>query len=273
MKELLTYAQNANPTEEPGKSSKDDGSELIVTDSLNELEGALRGVIGLPIEILIEVLGYLALPDTLALSRSSKFFRRILMNPTAATLNVWRASIENVPGLPSCPKDLSEPQYAALIYSHHCTVCGTSTSEPMDPYLNTRLCQDCIEKNIVAAEDIKDEVVGVLIPQSPISRLKGGGCCTKTCLRRDKEAMEAWYKELHQRQLSRKEIRSEIGQIGDNLVERVLASEKLDTFPVSELRSIPVSHGQLVVDGDQIYWELSVLGLNLNPGKIECKWA
>ncbi|KAF8676152.1 A Receptor for Ubiquitination Targets [Rhizoctonia solani] len=167
MKELLTYAQNANPTEEPGKSSKDDGSELIVTDSLNELEGALRGVIGLPIEILIEVLGYLALPDTLALSRSSKFFRRILMNPSAATLNVWRASIENVPGLPSCPKDLSEPQYAALIYSHHCTVCGTSTSEPMDPYLNTRLCQDCIETNIVAVEDIKDEVVGVLIPQSP----------------------------------------------------------------------------------------------------------
>ncbi|ELU42957.1 F-box-like domain-containing protein [Rhizoctonia solani AG-1 IA] len=162
----------------------------MARNSLNELEGALRGVIGLPIEILIEVLGYLALPDTLALSRSSKFFRRILMNPSAATLNVWRASIENVPGLPSCPKDLSEPQYAALIYSHHCTYLGADGSVPKYPAM-PRL-------------------------------LKGGGCCTKTCLRRDKEAMEAWYKELHQRQLSRKEIRSEIGQIGDNLVERVL---------------------------------------------------
>ncbi|CAE6472351.1 unnamed protein product [Rhizoctonia solani] len=92
------------------------------SDSSDEIKGELRGILFLPIEVLMEILGHLTLPDTLALSRSSKSFRRILMTHTAATRNVWRAAIDNVPGLPSCPKELSEPQYAALIFSQHCTV-------------------------------------------------------------------------------------------------------------------------------------------------------
>ncbi|CAE7089075.1 unnamed protein product [Rhizoctonia solani] len=115
----------------------------------NKIKGKLSGMFSLPIEVFIEIIRHVALPDLLSLSRSSKFFHQMLMTRSATTLGIWQTAVENVPGLPACPKDLCEPQYAALIYSKHCSMCGTSVAKPMDPYLNIRLCKDCIELQYV----------------------------------------------------------------------------------------------------------------------------
>lgn len=35
---------------------------------------------------------------------------------------VWKQARANVPGLPDCPLDLAEPEYAVLCFEKHCTV-------------------------------------------------------------------------------------------------------------------------------------------------------
>lgn len=54
------------------------------------------------------------------LARSNKFFWNLLMHRSA--IHIWHGVMRNVPDLPPCPPDMSEPQYLALIYSRNCSV-------------------------------------------------------------------------------------------------------------------------------------------------------
>ena len=63
---------------------------------------------------------YLYLLDLILLARANKFFRSMLMSRSA--IQTWQHALSNVPGLPPCPKELCEPQYAALVFSKHCSV-------------------------------------------------------------------------------------------------------------------------------------------------------
>lgn len=36
--------------------------------------------------------------------------------------HIWVASRRNMNSMPDCPPDLSEPQYASLMFEHHCQV-------------------------------------------------------------------------------------------------------------------------------------------------------
>ncbi|CAE6431618.1 unnamed protein product [Rhizoctonia solani] len=87
----------------------------------NKIKGKLSGMFSLPIEVFIEIIRHVALPDLLSLSRSSKFFHQMLMTRSAASLGIWRAAVENVPGLPACPKDLCEPQCVGQVSSNQWT--------------------------------------------------------------------------------------------------------------------------------------------------------
>lgn len=57
--------------------------------------------------------------DILNLARTSKYFRQLLMSKRSRS--VWRAARTTI-GLPDCPCELSEPQYANLIFSTDCQV-------------------------------------------------------------------------------------------------------------------------------------------------------
>lgn len=59
-------------------------------------------------------------PDLLHLARTTKTFRAFLMNKSAR--HIWRAARMNVPGLPDCPKHLSESGYAHLAFDNFCYV-------------------------------------------------------------------------------------------------------------------------------------------------------
>jgi hypothetical protein len=40
----------------------------------------------------------------------------------ASATTIWKAALENVLGLPSCPNDMSHPAYASLIFENTCQV-------------------------------------------------------------------------------------------------------------------------------------------------------
>ncbi|KAG8724277.1 hypothetical protein FRC09_020487 [Ceratobasidium sp. 395] len=79
----------------------------------------LAGLFNVPIDILAEIAVYLHPVDLVYLSRTSKFFRNILMNRASAY--IWRSAGLNVQNLPPCPKDISELQYAALSFTESCS--------------------------------------------------------------------------------------------------------------------------------------------------------
>jgi hypothetical protein len=58
--------------------------------------------------------------DLINLSRVNKEFRATFMSRSARF--VWTRVLEGVPGLPGCPLDMTEPQYASLIFEQHCLV-------------------------------------------------------------------------------------------------------------------------------------------------------
>ncbi|KAL5638108.1 hypothetical protein ACGC1H_002383 [Rhizoctonia solani] len=170
-------------------------SKSRTTEPPTKLKGKLSGVFSLPIEVFMEIIQHLPLPDVLSLSRSNTFFYQMLMTRSMATLHVWRAAVENVPGLPRCPEDLCEPQYATLIYSKHCTMCGASVIRSMDPYLNVRLCKDCTEVHVIHTSELPGGLQD-LVPHSGLTRMKASRYDTRTCLIRDKEKFEEWMDSL-----------------------------------------------------------------------------
>ncbi|KAH7320495.1 hypothetical protein B0J17DRAFT_685387 [Rhizoctonia solani] len=213
------------------KRSLTTASELSRSKPPNKIKGKLSGVLALPIEVFMEIIQYLALPDVLSLSRSNKFFRQMLMTRSAATLFVWRTAVQNVPGLPPCPKDLCEPQYAALIYSKHCSMCGTSVVRPMDPYLNVRLCKDCTEIHIIHINELEDPMLGSLVYQSSITRMKASRYGMQTCLIRDVEEMRKWHEEVIKNDaIPDEELQVKIEGRFDDIVDRVEYAQIMEEF-------------------------------------------
>ena len=53
------------------------------------------------------------------LARNTKALRSILMS--RSSISTWKSTIQNV-GLPVCPSDLNEPQYAELAFGKTCNV-------------------------------------------------------------------------------------------------------------------------------------------------------
>ncbi|KAF8597246.1 hypothetical protein BDV93DRAFT_453282 [Ceratobasidium sp. AG-I] len=74
----------------------------------------------MPLEIFTEIAYHIAPGDLLALVRCSKFFRNMLLR--RSSILIWQRTAQNMPGLPPCPSGMCEPQYAALMFSKHCTV-------------------------------------------------------------------------------------------------------------------------------------------------------
>lgn len=74
---------------------------------------------------------------------------------------IWKNARSNVEGLPDCPGDLSEPQYASLLFEHVCQVralthfqcslnkllflqnCGASNSQQVIWAARAKFCKKC----------------------------------------------------------------------------------------------------------------------------------
>ncbi|KAG9025571.1 hypothetical protein FS837_004890 [Tulasnella sp. UAMH 9824] len=80
--------------------------------------GRLDGIMKLPVDIFAEVCQYLKPVDLLQLARSSRRLREILVSKDAK--NIWRTSRTLIEGLPECPEDMNEPEYATLMFEIGC---------------------------------------------------------------------------------------------------------------------------------------------------------
>ncbi|CAE6388765.1 unnamed protein product [Rhizoctonia solani] len=100
----------------------------------------------LPPEIIVEIATFVTPGDLIYLCRTSKSLRNMFFRRPAAS--IWRLAQSNVPGLPTCPTAMSEPAYAALLFTPFCSLCGTKTGLPPDPYIRVRLCVFCRDTRV-----------------------------------------------------------------------------------------------------------------------------
>ena len=69
---------------------------------------------------LSQVAAHLHPLDMLNLARTSKPLRSLVL--ATSCRSAWIASFATLHGLPSCPANMSEPSYAALLFDRHCFV-------------------------------------------------------------------------------------------------------------------------------------------------------
>ncbi|CAE6399474.1 unnamed protein product [Rhizoctonia solani] len=114
------------------------------------------GLKNMPVEVLIEIARYVVPVDLIMLSRVNKFFRELFMDKRSA--GIWRSALQNLPELPPCPDDVSEPQYVAMIFTKRCSVglCGRYAPREMDPALLVRLCARCRDRELVETSRVTD---------------------------------------------------------------------------------------------------------------------
>ncbi|KAG8791711.1 hypothetical protein FRC12_008312 [Ceratobasidium sp. 428] len=139
----------------------------------------------------LQILQYANPGDLLALARTNKSSRRFLMCRSA--LSFWQQAERNLAkmDLPRCPPHMDEPQYAALLFTKVCTICGASTSCRADLYLYVRLCNSCRNTEVINMGEFSTRIAN-LIPCSPTA----GPQNDKTeleyyCLRDDARRLDA----------------------------------------------------------------------------------
>lgn len=107
-----------------------------------------------------KVAGYLEPQDLLNMARSARSLRNLLMSKDSK--RIWRISRE-ASEIPDCPEDLSEPQYADLLFGIGCYVrivpmhisfllmiifqyCGRARAHSLFFSLRIRLCGTCAKE-------------------------------------------------------------------------------------------------------------------------------
>ncbi|KAF9473295.1 hypothetical protein BDN70DRAFT_925244 [Pholiota conissans] len=115
--------------------------------------GLLKMLLEMPMDILFEIFGQLNPIDLLSMARTTKAFRNILMSRTSIT--AWRAARSNIAALPDCPDDLSEPQYATLMFLTRCSVCHRDLSiVHISWYSRARCCNSCLKKTFLQVRSV-----------------------------------------------------------------------------------------------------------------------
>ncbi|KAF9218732.1 hypothetical protein BS17DRAFT_761974 [Gyrodon lividus] len=94
-------------------------------------------------DVLFHIFSFLQPMDLLNLARTTKAFRQLLMR--RSSVSVWKTARGGVEGLPDCPPDLSEPQYANLAFYSHCHNCGNFVPT-IHWQLRRRYCSSCRKK-------------------------------------------------------------------------------------------------------------------------------
>ncbi|KAG8988272.1 hypothetical protein FRB90_002853, partial [Tulasnella sp. 427] len=130
----------------------------------------LDGIMTLPVDIFAEVCQYLKPIDLLQLARASHRLREILVSAEAKS--IWRTSRSLIEGLPDCPIDLTEPEYAALIFEIGCQgPCCYAKTRKTYYKLRLRMCARCIDARLYSEADLDAFWPG--IPQVIFDNLPG----------------------------------------------------------------------------------------------------
>ncbi|RXW18582.1 hypothetical protein EST38_g7278 [Candolleomyces aberdarensis] len=118
--------------------------------------GKLATFVNMPLDVLHEIFGHLHPYDLLRLTRTTKDFRRILLH--RSSLSTWKATFEDVPNLPECPPEMSEPAWANLAFSPHCHFCLASGIRNVEWKFRVRHSANCEAWAHNQADDRNDEL-------------------------------------------------------------------------------------------------------------------
>ncbi|KAJ7745010.1 hypothetical protein DFH07DRAFT_834194 [Mycena maculata] len=122
---------------------------------------SLKGFPALPLDILFEIFSLVHPLDLVYLTRTTKPFRRFLLN--RANVAIWRAAFANSAnegGPPGCPTYMCEPAWARVAFEKACHVCFVNLRD--DPNLDsvwwefgTRYCGDCMRSQVSQRISVK----------------------------------------------------------------------------------------------------------------------
>ncbi|KAJ3559741.1 hypothetical protein NM688_g158 [Phlebia brevispora] len=117
--------------------SKKEAKSVAISRAKNQ-RGILQHLLGVPVEIVLEVLRRLSPLDLLQLSRTSKSFRALLMSRSSS--HIWAAAWKNESDLPPCPTDVAAPAFTDLLYG---AWCHTKVHRDTFWVCRIRLCREC----------------------------------------------------------------------------------------------------------------------------------
>ncbi|KAL1940747.1 hypothetical protein VTO73DRAFT_7788 [Trametes versicolor] len=105
--------------------------------------GSLAAMPRVPLDVIIEILGYLHPRDILSLAQTSKDFRALLLNRQHAF--IWKAARKALPGgLPDPHPYMSEPALTQLMFSSHCHNCGKGRVRKIIWRWFKKYCSKCL---------------------------------------------------------------------------------------------------------------------------------
>ncbi|KAI0093010.1 hypothetical protein BDY19DRAFT_1045335 [Irpex rosettiformis] len=135
-----------------------------VTRAPRRRAGKLREMLDMPLDVILEICSHLHPKDVLNLSRTSKDLRKFLMNRSSKSF--WLAALSNLPNLPPCPGDLSEPAYVNLMFSIHCHGCLKKNCQDVYWVQRMRLCDACIKNEEVLGLPFgEDQTIKMIQPR------------------------------------------------------------------------------------------------------------
>ncbi|KAF8319039.1 hypothetical protein DL93DRAFT_268964 [Clavulina sp. PMI_390] len=170
-------------------------------------KGRLSNILTLmPNEVISEICSYLQALDLLHLVQSSKIFAIFLLAEASAP--VWRYARLSVEGLPDCPSDITEQQYACLLFGHYCQGCGKTscgaTVNSLAWQVRRRWCSEC-RSSVGQGKDDRyvrlesppragDAII--YVPESSLTWVKSRINSTPICKRSQLDAILQRLKEL-----------------------------------------------------------------------------
>ncbi|KAI0675146.1 hypothetical protein C8Q78DRAFT_1010746 [Trametes maxima] len=112
-----------------------------------------EGFLNLPLDILLEIFGFLPPYSLLALARTSKDLRAFLMSRKSAAC--WKSARRQLINFPECPSDISEPKYAQLVFGEECHNCGLRANQAAVLALRIHYCTSCAVVMMVKEKTIR----------------------------------------------------------------------------------------------------------------------
>ncbi|KAF8229552.1 hypothetical protein L208DRAFT_1439173, partial [Tricholoma matsutake] len=116
-------------------------SNISASKVIRRRSRKLASLLDLPYDMVVEILGHLHPYDLLRLARTSRVWRRSLMSRSSES--IWRLARERLEDMPDCPSDMSEPEYANLMFSTHCHYCIAPRVHLVIWTTRCRACKAC----------------------------------------------------------------------------------------------------------------------------------
>ncbi|KAG8946736.1 hypothetical protein FRC03_001289 [Tulasnella sp. 419] len=115
--------------------------------------GRLAELMNMSVDVFAEICSHLFPIDLFHLSWASKRLRSIPMSKSAR--HIWHSAREGqLPTLPPCTDDLSEPMYIALLFTNMCQVYGANRAQRFHFTMRTRHSTYCKKTHAVAFKSL-----------------------------------------------------------------------------------------------------------------------